>query len=247
MSTVALWIPFYNGSKLKLTSLRSVIYEANLAKLAREREIVLDPNNEETLEIYEDILCEALSKFILLDWEGVEISGKEYNYTPELGKQTLLKYSKLKQFVIEQATQLTDYSYTIIRITKDALSWQFKWGENLEVLYNSWAASGKLPPALEKRPDVTPDVQFYLQSFFRLSNFRTMGFSSMGSIPMADILAHAEMVGYTSMEDRAFFVDMMTALDIEYRNLAHEKQEREAEQKKHQRGNKSKPGTKRLG
>ena len=247
MSSIALWIPFYNGSKLKLTSLRSVAYEANLAKLAREREVLLDPNNEDTLEAYEDILCEALANFILLDWEGVEISGKEYHYTPELGKQTLLKYPKLKQFVLEQAAQLQDYSHEIIRITKESLSWQFKWGENLEVLYNSWASTGKLPPALEKRPDVTHDVQFYLQSFFKLSNFRTMGFSSMGAIPMQDILAYAEMVGYTSIEDRAFFVDMITALDIEYRNLAHEKQERESEQKKLQSGNRSKPGTKRLG
>jgi len=247
MSSIALWIPFYNGSKLKLTSLRSISYEANLAKLAREREILLDPNNEETLETYEDIHCEALANFILLDWEGVEIAGREYNYTKELGKQALLKYPKLKQFVTEQAAQLTDYSYTIIRLTKESLSWQFKWGDNVEMLYNAWTSSGKVPPALEKRPDVTPDIQFYLQSFFRLSNFRTMGFSSIGSIPMPDILAYAEMVGYTSVEDRAFFVDMITALDIEYRNLAHEKQERESEQKKRQKGSSSKPGTKRLG
>jgi hypothetical protein len=226
------WVPFQNGSKLLLASTNGDAYKARLAQLGQKHRVILDTQDPENLELIDDIVCEALAGFVLLDWDGIQIGGKDTRYTPEIAKSALLKSSRLKNFVLHEAAQIPDFNRELIDKAKAILEWDFTWGQNVEVLYQTWESTNKIPPALERRPETTLELRFYLESFFKLSNFRTAGFSSVGPIQLPDILAYAEMLGYTSLEDRLFFVDMISALDNEYRRLAHDKQERESKSKR---------------
>lgn len=51
-----------------------------------------------------DLVCEALSKTVLLDWKNViDGSGKKVKFSHEVAKQALLKNEDLREFVQEVA------------------------------------------------------------------------------------------------------------------------------------------------
>jgi len=74
-------------------------------------------------------------------------------------------------------------------------------------------------------------LQFYLDAFFRLSDFRGAGFSGPEPLDFISVLRYAEWVGYTSMHDQTFFVDVIRACDQVYRKFAHERSEAESKKK----------------
>lgn len=49
------------------------------------------------------------------------------------------------------------------------------------------AKRGKAVDALEQKPEITPDIGWYLDTFFMLSNSRQMGFSGAGPLPLSEI------------------------------------------------------------
>ena len=102
--TEGVWVDFYNGSKLKLASTESPVYQARLAKLAKKHQLQLDADNEESIHLVQEITAEAMSHCVLLDWKGINMHGQEnIPYTPKLGKEALLKSSKFRKFVTESA------------------------------------------------------------------------------------------------------------------------------------------------
>ena len=70
-------------------------------------------------------------------------------------------------------------------------------------------------------------MQFYLDAFFRLSDFRRSGFSGPEALDFITVLRYAEWVGYTSTVDQSFFVDVIRACDQVYRKFAAERSENE--------------------
>ena len=86
----------------------------------------------------------------------------------------------------------------------------------MDALRLSYKKTGVVPPALAEQPVITPDLQFYLESFFFLSSFR--GSSGFGPNPLAfsDVYRYAELIGYTSPEDFLPFAEMMRACDQVY-------------------------------
>jgi hypothetical protein len=70
-------------------------------------------------------------------------------------------------------------------------------------------------------------LQFYLDAFFRLSDFRGSGFSGPEPLDFISVLRYAEWVGYTSTVDQSFFVDVIRACDQVYRKFLSEKSESE--------------------
>jgi hypothetical protein len=74
------------------------------------------------------------------------------------------------------------------------------------------------------------EVRFYLESFFRLSDFRGSGFSGPEPLDFKSVLCYAQWVGYTSFTDQTFFVDVIRACDQIYRKYLHE--QAEADRKK---------------
>jgi len=114
------WIDFYSGSRLKIASTDSKRYQAEMADLARKHQLQLDldKDNEEFFPLIQDLTCEALAKHVLKDWEGINIDGKpNVEYTWQLGKELLLKSSKLRSFVEKAAG---DYTHFKAKVEEDA-------------------------------------------------------------------------------------------------------------------------------
>lgn len=100
------WVEFYNDSKLKLGSTESPKYKSALAKLARQNRVALDDSNPQSFSLIQSITAEALATNVLLDWKGIRMNGQDdIPYTPALGKDALLRSSKLRDFVTEKAAE----------------------------------------------------------------------------------------------------------------------------------------------
>ena len=92
----------------------------------------------------------------------------------------------------------------------------------------SYRKTGIVPPALLSKPDVTPDMHFYLDAFNLLSGFR--GSSGFGANPLSygSVADFAEKVGYNQPGDYFFFLDMMSALDSEFLRIIAERKPKPA-------------------
>ena len=123
LGDAGVWVNFYNGSRLKLASSENAKYKAYMAKLARKHRLELDQSNDDSTALIQDITAEALSKHVLLDWEKVSIGGDEdAAYTPELGKLAILKAPKLKDFILDQAADNTNFKKKQIEQVKKPTS-----------------------------------------------------------------------------------------------------------------------------
>ena len=110
LGEAGVWVNFYNGSRLKLASSENAKYKAYLAKLARKHRLELDQSNDDSTQLIQEITAEALAKHVLLDWEKVAIGGQaDAKYTEELGKLAILKAPKLKDFILDQAADNTNF------------------------------------------------------------------------------------------------------------------------------------------
>lgn len=111
ISKKGVWVEFLGGSRLKIASSSSHIYKAMIARLYKQNRLRLDDANDANIQLIQEITCEAMSKTVLLGWEGInwpDASGKVIEnipYTPELGKQALLRADQLREFVSEQASR----------------------------------------------------------------------------------------------------------------------------------------------
>jgi len=98
------WIDFYEGSRLKIASTDSKGYRSYLADLARKNKLQLDDDNPDYFDIIQDLTCEALSRHVLKDWEGIDFPDQpDVQYTHEVGKAALMQSSKLRSFVEDAA------------------------------------------------------------------------------------------------------------------------------------------------
>lgn len=106
VSAEGIWLNFYGDSQLKLGSTESPKYKSALAKLARQNRVALDDGNPNSFNMIQSITAEALATHVLLDWKGIRMNGQDdIPYTPALGKDALLRSSKLRDFVTERAAE----------------------------------------------------------------------------------------------------------------------------------------------
>lgn len=98
------WVPFYQGSKLKIASTESSDYKRALSQLAKKHRIELDDTNPDSFELIQQITTEALSKHVLKDWKGIHFGDdKNVSYNPEKGQLALLSSPAFRDFVLEKA------------------------------------------------------------------------------------------------------------------------------------------------
>lgn len=86
----------------------------------------------------------------------------------------------------------------------------------MEALLLSYRKTGKVPPALQSRPELTKDILFYIEAFYFLCRFRTSSGFGPNPLSLLDIEAYARTIGYTSSEDFFFFAEVMSACDQVY-------------------------------
>lgn len=116
------WHDFYSGSRLKIASTDSKKYQAEIAEQARKHELQLDLNkdNEEFFPLIKELTCEALAKHVLKDWENINVGDQQnvpYNW--ELGKQLLMRSSKLRAFVEKAAGDYSNFKQEVIEEAKN--------------------------------------------------------------------------------------------------------------------------------
>ena len=56
------------------------------------------------------IMIDALSKFIVRDWKGLESDGKPWPYSVENAKNLLTSSTKLRDFVVNEASEMDNFS-----------------------------------------------------------------------------------------------------------------------------------------
>jgi hypothetical protein len=112
------WFNFFGDAKLKLASSDNPAYKGALAKLAREHRVELDDANPDQYDTITSITCQALARFVLLDWKNISVGNKETPYSQELGAVALKESPKLYEFVTAKAGDISHFSQSEIEEAK---------------------------------------------------------------------------------------------------------------------------------
>lgn len=104
----------YEGSELLIASVNNIKYQRLLSKLRYPYRYKIEKNTVDP-KILLNIMCEALSKTILVGWTGVvNGEGQDVPYTIKSAAQAL-KNSHLREFVIDIATEIENFRTDFIR------------------------------------------------------------------------------------------------------------------------------------
>ena len=104
------WFKFFGDAELKIASSDHPRYKGYLAKLAKEHRVELDDANPDQFATVTGITCQALARFVLLDWKNVAVNGTEVPYSYQLGAEALKDSPKLMEFVTEKAGLLDHFN-----------------------------------------------------------------------------------------------------------------------------------------
>jgi len=133
VSKEGVWVEFYGNSKLKVGSTDAGPYKAKLAKLARAHRIQLDDSNPDSFQLIQNITAEALATEVLFDWKGIRMNNQDdIPYTPALGKEALLRSSKLRDFVTEKAAETTLFRREVVESLKKSSNGSLSGGPTLK-------------------------------------------------------------------------------------------------------------------
>lgn len=202
----------FMSSVLYLASIHSPRYKGTLARKILKAGIdVADDSNDP--RIVRRLRCEALAETVLLGWEGIRLRGRELPYSTENAVTALMANDRLYHFVQQYEGVAAQSRQGLIERLRHAVDWQIRWAQNLSMLYEVWQQTGKIPPALQNRPDLTPDLSFYLDAYSFLASFRSPGFSDIGPLAYDSLVQYAQLAGYTEADDIQFFCEAMLACD----------------------------------
>jgi hypothetical protein len=96
------------------------------------------------------------------------------------------------------------------------------WSQKAEWLRDNSRDTGKLSPALASKPELFPDLFEIWNAFWTLSPSRTMGFGSIGFVPLAEIKTYIDM---HDVSDPEFFLQCIREMDLSYVKWQEENQE----------------------
>ena len=97
------WVEYRDGSKIKIARIGSLTFtKAYDGALKPHRRKQRAGTMDTVLETR--ILCEVVSKTILLDWEGFTNEGKEYKYSRKRAYDLLWRNIDFRNEIVELAT-----------------------------------------------------------------------------------------------------------------------------------------------
>ena len=76
--------------------------------------------------------------------------------------------------------------------------------------------TGRTPPALASRPDLSPWAKPYWDAWTYLRSSRPLGFGAVGWIPVSEISSYLDIIGETDVFERLRTVRMVSSLDAVY-------------------------------
>lgn len=98
-----------NESKFLIASSASLKFVRTLTRLQKPHRRKIDRNEMDPGEM-QNILIQAISESVLLDWKGVKNrEGAEVEYTPERGRQALKNNPAFREFVMEVSSDLGNF------------------------------------------------------------------------------------------------------------------------------------------
>lgn len=95
------------------------------------------------------------------------------------------------------------------------------WGPRLATLLEFSKVSGKVPKALEDRPELLKRCELYYTAFDSLSRSRQAGMGGALPLTMVDIKAYLDLIGEASTEERLTYLRRIQVLDQAYLKIAH--------------------------
>ncbi|MAE84064.1 MAG: hypothetical protein CMB80_15080 [Flammeovirgaceae bacterium] len=101
------WADFEGGSFL-IAYASKMSFQRELARLQQPYARKIDKGTIDP-KISLDILAEALSKHVLLDWKNVGANGEEIEYTPEIAKKVIIANDELRGFVSDFSIELENF------------------------------------------------------------------------------------------------------------------------------------------
>lgn len=94
-------------TRVKLARIGNTKWRDTYAKLTAPFDKVRRAVGKLDDETANDILCEAMSVAVLLDWEGMTEGGVTLEYSQQSAKRILLEYKDLRNVIFELASDLT--------------------------------------------------------------------------------------------------------------------------------------------
>lgn len=99
----------YRGSSFLLANTDNFKFQKLFSRLQMPHRKRIDKGTIDP-ETALDIMCEALSKAVLLDWKNVTgDDGENVSYTPELGRRALANNGDLREFIQEYAADIDNF------------------------------------------------------------------------------------------------------------------------------------------
>ncbi len=90
------------------------------------------------------------------------------------------------------------------------------WGARSTWLEKIAEETGRPVPALDSKPEVPEDLLWVWEAWWHLAGSRpSSGFGPL-PIPISEILAYCEFLGFRSLDNRAFLLRIVRVLDEEY-------------------------------
>lgn len=205
-------VPWRAGSVLYLESAQSPSYRGALAR--RLLSCGLDLSDPELdLGHLRRVRSETLAETVLLGWESITLRGAPFPYSRENAALALQWSDALYQFVSRYSGGEQQAKQRLLTRLADVVDWQIRWGKSRSTLHEAWRRTGQIPPALLRQPEMTPDLEFYLDAYSFLSAFRQPGFSEAGPLAYDSLVRYAEVAGYTSADDIQFFSEALLVCD----------------------------------
>ena len=115
------WVDYLDGSRLKIARMGNQSYKAFLAMKYKQNRIVIDRGDKNSDALAETINIEAVARFILLDWEGINLGKKSTEYSPEIGIKSLTHLPDFKADVDNFANDTALYRDVTTEDDKEAL------------------------------------------------------------------------------------------------------------------------------
>lgn len=99
----------YQGSRFRIAHISNIPFQRLLARLQQPHRKKMEQGNLDP-QVGKELLCEAMSQKILLDWQDVrDKSGNMVPYTPSAGMKALMGDPEFRDFVSDVAASVSNF------------------------------------------------------------------------------------------------------------------------------------------
>lgn len=116
------WVDFPSGARVRIARWMCQRHRDELERLRRPYQDSLRAGGKIPAEKTEEINNKAASVALILDWEGVFISGKLTSYTPDLGEKVLKELEDFKEDVFQAAMLRQTFNKRALEIARENLA-----------------------------------------------------------------------------------------------------------------------------